>query len=596
MSQLTGYLQYFGAVLFLLSVLSLLGFSALVVVRSHLQISTSELLLVAPVIGIAVLTIPMTMLASYEIGISSTWVWAFIAFMYSLALVAIFLKHEYGLVKTLFFQSGKKLYFWGIGIVVGFVPYSALMMQSGFPMGFGTSATWTNNDLGIYIQMATNVGRAGVADVGLIEGWNAGLQASFDHPGSHALFASISRILHREPFQVGIVLMATIMAVMFLAAVAVVSRLVKREVSPSLMIGAMFVVVNPPLIAAATNFFFPHLASIGLSIGFLALLLIFAETEVSRGGFLLLACLTAATVLISVEISVVMMSLVSLFVFSRKTAISRSSLVIHLVVSHVLVLGLGLILRFSVFKSQFDVMTRISDSGVAGWKTNFVSPSMLFGLVPTQFGGPYSAGVRFWDLLFMLGLLVVLIVLTYKKKIDSSIALTIVALCCFVAVGVQKWGIDGYQTWKLITTLAPFLMILLFIVLLSITSKGVPSAWLLIPLITVGATFSWSGSIWKEPAASYLNKDLAQITQSAEIRRQVKLNVLIEPFFETMAASVMSGVPSRMSSPTYSFFEGQTLLHGCTLATDETLKTIRNHGPIVARRGQYVLVGTPACD
>jgi hypothetical protein len=161
---------------------------------------------------------------------------------------------------------------------------------------------------------------------------------------------------------------------------------------------------------------------------------------------------------------------------------------------------------------------------------------------------------------------------------------------------VQKWGIDGYQTWKLITTLAPFLMILLFIVLLSITSKGVPSAWLLIPLITVGATFSWSGSIWKEPAASYLNKDLAQITQSAEIRRQVKLNVLIEPFFETMAASVMSGVPSRMSSPTYSFFEGQTLLHGCTLATDETLKTIRNHGPIVARRGQYVLVGTPACD
>ena len=596
MNQLTGYIQYFGAVFFLLSIFSVLGFSALVIGRAHFQISSGELLLIAPVIGVAVLTIPMTILASYEIGISSLAVWTFIVGSFALALVLCRIRNEYGDLKILLIESGRKLYYWCIGIVVGFVPYLTLMMQSGFPVGFGTSASWTNNDLGIYIQMATNVGRSGVADAGLIEGWNAGLQASFDHPGAHALFASVSRILQREPYQVGIVLMATVMAVMFLASITVIARISKREVTPLLMIGAAFVVVNPPLIAASTNFFFPHLVSIGLSVGFLALLLMINETKTSRGAFLILGCLTTATVLISVEISVVMMSLVSLFVLCRKTANGRLSLIGHLILSHAVVLGMGLILCFSLFKSQIDVMTRITDSGVAGWKTNYVSPSMLLGLVPTQFGGPYSSGVRFWDLVFAFGLLVLLGVLTYKTKIDRTIGSTIIALCIFVAIGVQRWGIDGYQTWKLVTTFAPFLMILLFIVLLAIGSAGASSAWLLIPLITVGATFSWSGSIWKEPAASFLSVDLTQITQSVEIRRQARLNVLIEPFFETMAASVMSGVPSRMSSPTYPFFEGQELVHQCTLATDETLKSIENPGPIVARRGRYVLVGTPVCD
>jgi hypothetical protein len=596
MNQLIGYSQYFGAVFYLLTVFSLVGFSALVILRTHERISTSELLLITPVIGIAVLTIPMTILASYEIGVSSTWVWMFIACMLSLAAVTTFFNHEFEPVKNVLIQGVKKLHLLGIGTVVGFIPFLALLTQSGFPAGFGTSATWTNNDLGIYIQMATNVGRTGVADAGLITGWNAGLQASFDHPGSHALFASISRLLYREPFQVGIVLMATIIAVMFLASVAVISRIAKREVSPLLMLGSVVVVVNPPLIAATTNFFFPHLASIGLSIGFLAILLILVETGISRGLFLILGCLSLATVFISVEISVVMMSLVSVFVLCRKSEISRSSLLIHLIVSHAAVLAIGLVLRFSLLKSQFDVMTRITGSGVAGWTTNFVSPSMLFGLVPTQFGGPYSDGVKFWDLLFMVGLFALLTTLTYKKKIDLTVSLSIVSLCCLVAVGVQKWGIDGYQTWKLITTFTPFFMIMFLIALLSITSKGAPGSWILLSLITVGATYSWSGSIWMDQQSSYLSQDLAQITRTAEIKRQEGVNVLIEPFFETMAASVMSGVPSSMSSSSYPFFTGQDPEFACTLATEATLATLKNPGPIIARRGRYVLVGTPVCD
>ena len=596
MNQLFGYLQYFVAVFYLLSVFAAVGFSSLNIVRAPKLLSATESILLAPVIGVAVIAIPMTVLASYEIGISSLLVWALVISLCSVALVMAFIKHEIGQVRTLLCQSLRSVRYWIVGIAVGFIPYFSLMLKEGFPIGFGTSATWTNNDLGAYIQMATNVAHAGVADAGLVTGWNAGLQASFDHPGSHALFAAIARLLHREPYQVGVVLMATVMALIFLSAVVVISRISKRPISALLISGSVVVAINPPLVAAATNFFYPHLASLAMSLGFCALLLILNETSESSGGFLILGILTAATWLVSIEIAVVMMSLISLFVISRKSEMGRLNLLRYLAVGHISVFALGLLIRFTLFKSQFDVMTRMSTSGVAGWKSNFVSPTMILGMTPTQFGGPYSDGVRFWDVTIALACLALLTVLTLRKKVDLTIASAGIALSFFVLVAVQKWGIDAYQTWKLVTTLTPFFIILLLILLLAIDMENLSGKWLLLPLLTVGATYSWSGSIWRDQSASYVSQELSQITHTEEIQRQVGLNVLIEPFFRTMAASVMSGVPTRMASPSYYFFEGQELLYRCTLATEETLKSIENPGPIITRRGHYVLVGTPACD
>jgi hypothetical protein len=596
MNQLFGLVEYFGAVLCLIVAFAVVGLSALLLARSHMRFTPKELVLLTPIVGIAIVVIPMTILASYEVGIDSVSIRSLLVVVTSLALILTLVNREIDQIKDLLRSCFRETYVWLLGIVVGFAPYFSLMLTSEFPLGFGTSATWTNNDLGIYIQMATNVSQSGVADAGLITGWNAGLQASFDHPGSHALFASISGILDRQPYQLGIVLVATVIAVSFFASVAVISRFLKYEYFSWSLIGSIVILVNPPLIAAASNFFYPHLTSIGLSIGFLALIMILRETQDSLGGFFILASITAATWLISVEISVVMMSLISLFALGRSSSSNRSRFVLHLLVSHSVLFGIGLAVRYSLFKSQFDILTRMSASGVAGWRTNFVSPSMILGLVPAQFGGPYSKGVRLLDALFLMSLAVVLLIFIFKKKIQPIIGLATATLFLAVFVAVQRWGIDGYQTWKLITTFTPFFMVLLLIVIRSIKTNGTPSAWLIIPLITVGATFSWTSSIWKDPASSYLNQSLSQITQTEELRRQAGVNILIEPYFKTMAASAMSGVPSRMSSPSYPFFEGQELLYRCTLATTETIKTINNHGPIIAQRGHYLLVGTPVCD
>lgn len=179
-------------------------------------------------------------------------------------------------------------------------------------------------------------------------------------------------------------------------------------------------------------------------------------------------------------------------------------------------------------------------------------------------------------------------------KLNVGVGIFVLFLICLVAI--QKWGIDAYQTWKLITTFTPFFFVLLAVLLCSIQIKENVVAWAFLPLLTVGATFSWSGSIWKDSSASYLSRELAQITHTSEIDRQDGLNVVLNPFFETMAASVMSGVPTRMSSPSYYYFNGQEILYRCTLTTEEKLASLSKHGPVIAQRGKYVLVGTPRCN
>lgn len=596
MSQLTGYGQYFGAVALLLFVLGLIGLSTIVSLGAQKVLSVHEVILLTPVIGLAVITVPVTILASYEIAISSAVVWILVGLFIGSAVVISVIRQQLEEIREVLVLCCRKLHLWILGVFVGFIPYYSLFLKEGFPVGFGTSATWTNNDLGAYVQMATNVGEAGIADAGLVTGWNAGLQASFDHPGSHALFAAVGRILHREPYQIGLVLMALILCLMFLAAVAVIGRIAKREPSISVFLAAVVVVVNPPLIAATTNFFYPHLASIALTICFLALLLAITEADKTRGAFVILGLLTVATWLISIEIAAVMITLSSLFVISQRSKMDRLSLLRGLILGHLVVFLAGSLIRFTLLRSQFDVLTRMPTSGVAGWKTNFASPSMLLGLVPTQFGGPYSQGVRFWDVLFVIAVMGLLVIAVVKKLIHPNVLGGVTAFGFSILVAIQKWGIDGYQTWKLITTLTPFIFILLVVVFLSLSKIGSLGSLVLVPLLTVGASYSWSGSIWNDSSASFLSQELSQITHTEEIQRQVGLNVLIEPFFRTMSASVMSGVPTRMSSPNYYFFEGQELLYRCTLATEETLKSIKNPGPIIARRGHYVLVGTPACD
>jgi hypothetical protein len=598
LEQLKGFVQYEIAIILVLAVLATVGKSLLGLFQvEETDSGWSDDLLLAPSVGAAVLSLPLVLLAHHGVGISSRIVWSVL----SILMLPLAVSKVRGFKKSKPALSDLTFHWrrWSVlplAATVGLLPYLQLMVKPDFPAGFGTSATWQNNDLGAYIQMATNVGKSGVRDAGLVTGWNAGLQASFDHPAAHSFFAAVARILNRQPYQVGIVLMASIIATVLLGATFVIRQLSQSK-QYSLIIIAVLVVMNPPVVASICNFFYPQLFSLSIVIGYIGLALIASRSTQKIWSWILLALLSASVFLISVEIAVMMIPLATIFVLANIPRIFWNQIVVKIAVAHMVVLGFFFITEFDLFKSQFNVLTKLSSSGVAGWKANFVSPSMIFGLVPNQYSGPYSSGTRLFDAFILVALFAICSIKVVHSRRNLPLVATLFSILGLVTIATQKWGIDGYQTWKLVTALTPFFMLVLLSLLLVTRNSEKSGFAIAIAMFTVGATFSWSGAIWKDAQrSSYINEDLAQVLNLEETSTQKGLNVFLAPFFETMAASVISGAPTGMISPTYQLNRGQPILYRCTITTIDKLPLLPEHGPIVAQRGQYVLVGTPTCD
>lgn len=595
--QLKGFLQYGTAIVFVLGIFSFVGKSCLSLFQITRNLGQNQKLdLLAPSIGAAAISLPLVYVAQRGVAISNFVVWLVIVLLGLPLAVRKILSTKQRIDLTSRITSNIRLWsIYPLAAAAGLVPYMQLLVKPGFPAGFGTSATWTNNDLGVYIQMATNVGKSGVRDAGLVTGWNAGLQASFDHPSAHSFFVAVARILNREPYQVGIVLMATIVAIIFLASTFVVQNLSKSQ-HHSILLASGLVVINPPLVAAVTNFFYPQLFSISIVIGYLGLAIVVCRNRQSTWGPGLLAFLTTAVLLVSVEIAAVLIPLVTLFVFAMSPRNLWKNIFLKITGSHLVILSLLYLLNRELLQSQIDVLFKLSGSGVAGWKSNFVSPSMIFGLTPNQFAGPYSSGTRLLDAFIFFAIVAICVTKVYQERKNSLLVLSLSTLIGLTAFAIRKWGVDGYQTWKLITSLTPFFMLLFISLLLKARGKEKSIVAVAVAMFTVGATFNWTGSIWKDgEVSSYLNQHLAEILRLKKTSTQTGLNVLLAPYFETMAASVISGAPSRLSSPNY-FNGGEPIYYRCTVTTEDKLSLLPGHGPIVAKKGPYILVGTPECD
>jgi hypothetical protein len=470
------------------------------------------------------------------------------------------------------------------------------MAHEKFTSGFGTSASWTNNDLGAYIQMATNIVAAGHSDAGFVVGWNAGHQASFDHPAAQSFFAGASQLLFRSPFQMGIVVMSVVLATLFLATISV-ARTLGNVKSTQLFVGLGFVVINPAIVSATSNFFFAQILAIALVMAIFASFLSLSRYESSQLHYFLIPIISVAALLVSVEIAVVMIPVVWLFSALKTRSESLLGHVKKTLVSHLTVIGVALIFLWKVLESQINVLRRTTIGNIAGWESNYTSISALLGFAPTQLGGPYTDGTRVFDVLIVLIFVFVVGWGLFKSAVNVPALLAVAVLAAFLAVAFVKWGSTSYQTWKLISTLFPFFAVLIFSIRRGndpLTSSPIRNV---LPLLVIGLTFSWSGFIWKDvQLSSFINPDVSEVALSEAAKRQPGINVALSPFFETMALSVVSGIPTQMMSPSYQFSGGQDIKYSCTLTTREKLAGLADVGPIVHERGNYVLVGTPRCD
>lgn len=597
MSVIFGLLQYVIAVAMLLVITGVVGLSIISMFNTKSSVTSTEFFLLSPVLGLSTISILSVFFASHGFGINSKLMWVIVILIVTSALL-----HQKWLVGRIRFSSGENsalsISFYVIcAATVGLAPYLQLFINSRFPSGFGTSASWTNNDLGAYIQMATNIVKSGHGDAGFIDGWNAGFQASFDHPAAQSLYASLSRVLFREPFQMGIVVMATVLSSLLLSAIVVSRKLVRGAPAKIVMSGLAFVVINPALVAATANFFFAQILAVSLTMGVFAYGLVLVQEEHSIGAYIPLTILSIAVVFTSIEISVVMVPLVLLFSLMTAPIKILTQQVIKLSITHLVSFAVATVLLFEILKSQINVLRRTTVGGVAGWTSNYTSITALVGMAPTQLGGPYSQGVRTLDFLIIGSFLIVVLRLIKNQKINLIALTSLIFLGLLLVLAFAKWGATGYQTWKLISTVFPFFGVLIW----SINGSRERSAQLgtrgVISLLMIGATLSWSGFIWKDAQlSSFINPDVAEVALSEAAHRQDGVNILLTPFFETMAVSAITGVRSSLSSPTYQFSSGQGLKYGCTITTVDRVSSIINAGPIVHKRGNYVLVGSPKCN
>lgn len=596
------HLQYLLAVLFALVVFATIGLLLLRAAWPGVRAEKRHQMLLAPGIGMATVTLATTMVSRYEIGISARLTWSVIAGITFVAGAVAWRRRDRSVLSVAApVDSGtwwRSVWWLPMGSLVGLVPYAQLFLKDLIPAGYLTSATWTNNDLGAYLLTSTNVQYAGIGNAGLVAGIDVGKWARFDHPAAHVLFSTISGIFGTEPHKVGIVYMAIAIAVLWCASIVVVENLSYRRLSASRALLLAVAVINVGIVSTVANFFVSQVVTIAYLIVIFGVTCIAMKGSMGTGFPIVLAPIALASFLTSPEVTVPLAPLlVIVCVLHTKAWRDPRQLA---VTSAVFVACIALVaaVRWEMISSQFEVVARNAGFAEAGWKSNFFSFAMLGGFVPTQFGGPFAKSVHVLDVLILAVLIGWLIRRVIAGTSGAGIPFGVSALAAMLVVGAARWGTDAYRTWKMVVTCSPF-FVLLLLALAWKSGTGASradSVSVAVCLIVIGASFAWTGEIWKSAGpSSYVNSDLASLATTPEARRQTELNIYVAPYFETMAAASVAGDRTLMASPSYFLPFGQPLRPGCTLTTKQNLANLKDVGPVIARRGNYLLVGTPRC-
>lgn len=582
-------MQYYLSTLALIFLFGLFGSTLMLLLKIETTNEQFFKVLISPLVGLSGLALIVLAIIRYTDGLSRYAIWTltgivFVARAYQLIRIGLE-KINRVIIKKLL---GHAMFSAFIGLAVYF-PF--FMQNSSSPLSL-TSATWYNNDLGAYIQMATNVVRTGFKENGLIDNYQFGFQASFDHPAAQGIYAMASQVLNRHPYEVGIIAMSSVLGSLALACIAMISRLGNSN-SAARFLG-LACVFNPIFIMIVLEYFFGQILAVSLMFGMFAVFFIDSKSKWRVSAVTAVVALSAF--LSSPEVAV---TLLPILTFVGLTTISSSvkdffRAVFRQIISLVLIFGIAYWLYGETFTKQFSIVSRTTQAGIAGWSLDITSPSVFFGLFNSQIGGPYSAIVRCFDVVIILGLIYWFKNLITKNRITISLSILLGSAALAMLLAYYIWGLSAYQSWKTLATLSVFLMFAISIVSSFKDSPKSVVGISVISIFIVGSTYDFLGYAWKDVAAKHIERDLVEIISTKEFEKQTAINLLLDPFFETMGASAMPNVPVRMASPSYQFGGVQSLKYLCTLTKRNYLDSFE-HGSVILEIGQYVLVGTPKC-
>jgi hypothetical protein len=184
--------------------------------------------------------------------------------------------------------------------------------------------------------------------------------------------------------------------------------------------------------------------------------------------------------------------------------------------------------------------------GSFGWSLPHLNPLSIYfypELIGREF--PKWFTISTWIIFFIFTLLVwVYGAISVKEKTLSFVFLILISTGVFGFIVLRDRGWTEYSSWKSISYLVPFSIIVLFPMLINIKKIGKIAALLCIGISLTTSTSTWWGH---SQTNQYFTKDLEDLGTHKELRSIKSLNIDIQPNFYTM------GVVSVIHNPQLSF-------------------------------------------
>jgi hypothetical protein len=602
MASLYTFFIYWCLVFALVAVFVVTGIALMYLVSARDQFRTSVILGDASVIGLCYLIVNSLAVANVSNEIDR-WLLFGILALPILGAIIKYVRYELGESRRLEFSYLRQ------GVTTSLIPlaiYSAVALipfysfldkyiSQNFVL---TSVSKFNADLGMYLQMSSNLISHGFSDNGKVVGANVGALARFDHPGAQAALAGKSQLLGLLPHQMGIVSVSCLLVLLGLCVHQILSHGEKSRNRSLYLIGT-WAILSPLVVEMSIQFFYAQLLSVVIMMGLLCLCQrVFIHRKLTYSPFVLL--LGVSGFVTSPEVAV-MLSAILFFplcyvAFSNGLFIYRIQQRGQLVKSMFLTSSL-FIITYPFIVEEVQVLVRTAESGIAGWPSKVLNPIGWFGLSP----GTYFSTVT--DLEAMLGILIIAgliglliwLLISQQKDLDTKL-LTSIFLISLVVLGSMAliYGSSAYQTWKTAISITPLLIIGLISALFS--HQRLKNGAVLLAALVVGGCLASTSMNWIGiTQQNFVNQDLISITQSPEYGRISQIDVDLGPKVETMTVISLLRGEVNLVSPSYFSPEGSPRRFACLLTWRGKAEELGLQNMLVVRRGEYVIVGDSSC-
>ncbi len=462
-----------------------------------------------------------------------------------------------------------------------------------------TSASKFNADLGMYLQMSSNLITHGFNDNGKVVGANVGALARFDHPGAQAALAGKSQILGLFPHQTGIIATSCLLAIAGLC-VHQILRGKQRVNDWRLYLVGLWVIINPLVTEMSNQFFYAQLLTAVMMLGLLSLgqrFVIYHE----RGNFSLIFLLAVSAFVTSPEVAVMLITIFAVplcYTYLSSGLISLSIRSKSQFIKSIAAVLTFFVIAYPFVLEEIQVLRRTAEVGIAGWSSSVLSPMGWMGLSP---GSYFSSSTTLENAIGVF--LVVVIVgiatrLLFSLREDANtklmVSMFLMALIVLVSMALI-YGWSEYQTWKTAISVTPVLIVGLVTVLSSWdrTKKNVS----LFVCVVVGAGLASSSINWMGISQrNYVSQDLIAITQSIEYQSVTKIDVDLSPKLETMLAIPLLKGEVNLVSQSYLNPQRNARKFTCLLTRASKAEVLGLMDDLVVQRGKYVIVGKNNCQ